>query len=235
MLIPQYKKLILASLGGGIVDVELEDDIGTFLEISLLEVVPYISTSQLITLPYEPVIDLSDKAYNVVAVYRGNLDSAHGTTGLTDEALLFGMSGYSTSSNSSKLFNMSFVDQIAIKNMTRQLINTARGMSDLDFYFDNGMLYVNKASSYLSGDVTVEYNPRYDSVEEITDPYWSLYILRLATAHTKVGLGRARSKYRVNSVNLEMDGETLVQEGITELESIRSELRESSDIFYMLD
>ena len=235
MLTSEYKELIMASLGGSVVDIELENDIGTFLKLALLEVAPYISTSQLMTVPYQPVIDLSDKGvYNVVTVYRGDPSNESNLTGLTDEALLFSNKGYSVvgAGSSSNLFNLSYVDQMAIRLLSNQVLGTIRGMSDIDFYFDNNKLYIN---SVMTGNITIEYNPTYSTVDSITDPFWSMYIYRLTVAHTKVALGRVRGKYRVSSTPYELDADTLLSEGNSEIETIRAELRDSADIFYILD
>lgn len=236
MLKSQYVEMVTKMLGGSVVDVELVDDIDTFIDIALLEVKPYIGTSQYITLPYSHCIDLSDKnIYNVVAVYRGSVTDGLESSGLTDGALLFGTGAYTVAGNAyNSLFDLSYSDQLAIRLLTRQVVNTVRNLTDIDFVFKDDKLYL-ETSDYVVNDITIEYNPKYENVEEITDPYWCSIIYRMTLANMKIALGRARGKYRLTNLSYELDSDTILQEGITELETLRTELKESNDIFFMLD
>ena len=53
---------------------------------------------------------------------------------------------------------------------------------------------MNVASNFPD-KITVEYIPRFDSVEEITSDYWIDMVMRLSVALTKVALGRIRTRY----------------------------------------
>lgn len=231
-----YKNMILKMLGGSVVDVELDSDVDTFVDIALMEIKPFIGTTQYLTLPYQPIIDLSSrKVYNIVSVYRGSALSNLSTTGLTDEALLFGTGSYNLAGNSyAQLFNLSYSDQLAIRLLTQQVVNTASALTDIDFTYKDGKLYLETLNGNCS-DITLEYNPLYESVDEVTDPYWVSVIYRMALANTKIALGRARGKYRVSNLSYELDSDTILNEGISELEQLRTELKDSNDTFYLLD
>ena len=68
----EYAKYILLQLGGSVVDIELESDIESFIDMALLKVKPYIGSTKLWTVPIADKIDTTEKGiYTVVNVYRG--------------------------------------------------------------------------------------------------------------------------------------------------------------------
>ena len=68
--------------------------------------------------------------------------------------------------------------------------------TDLAFRFDrnSNLLYIN-TSSGTPTYITIEYIPRYDSVEEIESDFWIDVLLKLSLALTKITLGRIRTRY----------------------------------------
>ena len=68
--------------------------------------------------------------------------------------------------------------------------------TDLSWKFDkvDNKLYVNISSGQPTG-ITIEYIPRYDTVEEIVSDYWIDTLVRLAVAKTKIAVGRIRTRY----------------------------------------
>lgn len=265
----EYAKFIIAQLGGTIVDIELEQDVETFIDMSLIQLKPYMNTTKLMTLPMSGVIDLTGKGvYTVVHVFRGSASSVPSLTGnnsttnsgimdgnvtgsdsttLGDGSTQLTLSHDGSWSSDSYLFNpnifnyygllngTSTTDSIAITMLTTQIINTVAGgsSSDIDFYQDGDLLYVDVKGG--DSEITIQYLPDYQSVEEVTEPFWINYILNLAVARTKIALGRARSKYTGSNLPYELDGDTILNEGITELETLTSELKENHDIWYILD
>ena len=83
--------------------------------------------------------------------------------------------------------------------------------------------------------ITIEYIPRYDSVEEINSDYWLDVLTRLSVGITKEVVGRIRSRYKQTNAEWEQDGETLLEEGKTELSELRAHLIENSQLIYPLD
>lgn len=73
--------------------------------------------------------------------------------------------------------------------------------------------------------VTIRYVPDYQDVSEITNYTYIDYLVRMSAANMKLALGRSRSKYKIADSNVELDGDILLQEANSELETIRNELR----------
>ena len=108
--------------------------------------------------------------------------------------------------------------------------------TDLDFVWDahTKQLSVAMNPPYTS-QITIQYIPDYQSVEEITEVYWVDIILKLATAYAKQVLGRIRSKYTLNSAQYNLDGETLLAEAKEEITEITTFLKENVDLAFPLD
>jgi hypothetical protein len=83
--------------------------------------------------------------------------------------------------------------------------------------------------------VTIRYVPDYQDVSEIKNPTYVDYILRMATAYMKLSQGRSRSKYKISDSNVELDGDILLQEANSELETIREELEKKRKKFTLLN
>lgn len=247
----QYADFISLQLGGSIVDVEIEEDLGRFVDLALLKCKPYIGTSRLVTVPSASHIDLSKldpPAYAVVAVHRGSASSVG--EALSGPSVSTGVqpdpSGYDGYLFSPGLYNyydafagsvgVGSMDSMTITLLTTQLVNTIRGgTSDVDFYQDNDDLYVELTGTGVSGDVTIEYIPDYTDVSMVSEPFWVNFIMNMAMALAKVAIGRARSKYNISGLPYELDGDNLVSEGTTELENLNEQLRSLDDIWYVLD
>lgn len=88
---------------------------------------------------------------------------------------------------------------------------------------DNEVLYVTHRDPRPT-QVTIRYVPDYQDVSEIKSPTWIDYLIRLSEANMKKALGRSRSKYTIEGSNVSLDGDVLLQEANSELETIRAEL-----------
>ena len=115
-----------------------------------------------------------------------------------------------------------------------QIRNTTT--TDLAFVYDKASekLYIN-TSGDLPTNITIEYVPRYDNVEEVTSDYWTDIILRLSLALCKVLVGRIRSRYTQSNALWTQDGETMLNEGNQELASLRELLYNNSNLLYPID
>ena len=262
----EYTKLIVAQLGGTVVDIELESDIGTFLDAALIRVKPYMNTTKLLTVPAQRTVDFRKydvNVYTVVHVFRGDASSVTASlTGGSDSSLSGGdstttESGGTTTNSSfsyssgwsddSYLFNPFFInyyglidgsstsESLAVSMLTSQIINTVTGggSSDIEFYQDDPYLYVDIRGG--ESEITIQYRPDYQSVEEVTEPFWINYIMNVATALTKIALGRARGKYNISNLPYELDGDTILSEGISELETLTQELKENHEFWFIED
>lgn len=110
---------------------------------------------------------------------------------------------------------------------SQQIRNTLS--TDLAFIYnkDSNLLYIN-TSTGTPTNITIEYVPRYNTVEEITSDFWVDMILRLSIALTKITLGRIRSRFTQSNALWAQDGETMLNEGNAELTDIREKLLASS-------
>ena len=63
--------------------------------------------------------------------------------------------------------------------------------------------------------ITIEYVPRYDSVEEVVSDYWIDILIKLSLAIAKITVGRIRTRY-VQSNALWANDVNILQEGLDE-------------------
>jgi ribosomal protein L10 len=57
----------------------------------------------------------------------------------------------------------------------------------------------------------------------------------MAVAQTKVAVGRVRSKFKQSNALWVLDGDSLLEEGKTELTNLRQELKDSTQLVYGID
>lgn len=227
-------------LTGGILELELDDTtIDRLINSSLREVQRYINTTKLITIPYSKCIDLKStedpltknniKVNAIVGVYRthGSTDNAESTDPMMMSMWQM-LGGYG---NGFDITNYTY--NYLSYNTLNQIRNTLS--SDLSYVYDKPTekLYIN--SSTAPKDITIEYVPRFDSVEEITSDYWVDILVRLAVASAKVIVGRIRSRYTQANALWTQDGETILAEGITELTELREHLKANEDLLLPID
>lgn len=119
-------------------------------------------------------------------------------------------------------------------NTLLQIRNTTS--TDLAFRYDksSNKLYINIVSD-VPVNITLEYVPRYDNVEEITSDYWIDILMKLAIALTKVTLGRIRTRYTQSNALWVQDGQQILDEGNSELAQIREHLEQNANLFYPVD
>lgn len=211
-------------LGGQVLDLELTPShIKQIVEQCFEELVHYMTDTYTITVPYSNCIDL--KKYNidsVESVLRGQ-DSV--TTGLVYD--IYGLS----------LANITGVydfDSYTNALLTKRNLNTLS--TDMDFVWDkpNRKLYL-VANPNQPTYVTINFKPEYYSVEDIREQHWETQLRKLALGTTKIVLGRIRSKYTSNSSKFQLDGQTLLAEGNSEVASVRQYLDDNKDIFTVLN
>ena len=119
-------------------------------------------------------------------------------------------------------------------NTLLQMRNTTS--TDLSFREDKSenKLYINTCYD-APVNMTIEYIPLYEHVEDLDDPYWEDVVRRLAVALTKIGLGRIRTKYSQSNALWGLDGEQLLTEGNEEYKELREQLRVNDQLSYPVD
>ena len=108
--------------------------------------------------------------------------------------------------------------------------------TDLNFVYDKtkNYLYINCPFDKPT-NITIEYIPRYDSVDEIVSDYWIDKLCRLSVAYGKIALGRIRTRYTQTNALWTMDGEQMLTEGNEELVNIREELVNNTNLMNPID
>jgi hypothetical protein len=230
MTLAEYTDEIIFSLGGSVIDIEIEKDIPRCVNKAFREVKQYVTTPAYMTIPFAAqtqgigsTVDLKDKnVYSVINVMRP--DSYNSLSMNTLD--VFGLNSiYSAIAN---------MDAYAQRMLLLQQMNTIS--TDLDFLWDahTKQLSVMMNPPYTNM-ITIQYIPDYKDVEEITEVFWVDIILKLATAYAKQVLGRIRSKYTLNSSQYSLDGETLLNEANTEIQEIQTFLKTNVDLAFPID
>lgn len=232
------KDEILLKLTGDVLNIELSDtSLTKIINSSLREIQRYIDTVATVTIPYQKCIDLSNyKISSIIGVRR-----SEGYIGETVDDNQYATMDPMYASQWQILNGLGNIDRLssyaynyASWNTILQIRNTTS--TDLAHYYDkpSNKLYIN-VSSNLPKTITLLYVPRFDDVSEITSDFWIDVLIRMAVAQSKIIVGRVRSKFKQSNALWTLDGDTLLQEGTTELTTLREELRSSTQLVYGID
>lgn len=245
MVLSDYRDEIKLKLTGDLLESELDDNtIDRIIKSSLRELQRYISSSNLITVPYKQCIDLSNpedtngeqlNVNSVIMVYRtedlsgGSSNSAGAMSDPMQVAqwqLLSGMGNLN--------YFQDAVYNYGAWTSLEQIRNTLS--TDLAFKFDKATnkLYIN-VSEGTPSTITIEYIPVFKDVSEVTSDYWIDILVRLSLAQVKVAVGRVRTRYVQSNALWSQDGDTILQEGKEELDNIRQMLLDNSELTYPID
>ncbi len=230
MTMAEYVDDIMLTLGGTVVDIEIEESLPRCVNKAFREIKQYVTTPAYMTLPFGArangvgcTIDLSSKnVYSVVNVMRP--DSYNSLSMNTLD--VFGLNlTYSAVTN---------MNAYANRMLQLQELNTIS--TDLDFIWDahTKQLSVTMNPPFTSA-VTIQYIPDCKDVEEITEIFWEQKILKLATAYAKLILGRIRGKYTLNSAQYNLDSDTLLAEANAEIQEIHEFLRTNVVLAFPID
>lgn len=243
----QYIDDIKLMLTGGVLELEMEDEvIGKYLDTALEEVQRYIDTTVTITVPFAKVIDLTNsRVSSVTKVYRTEGYTGDTTQGMTtsevdpiyaQQWMAFSNGGTMYNLNNYILNYLSWNTLLQMKNTMSTEMNFKEILHDkgADGTEDKHTLYVNAAYD-RPPSITIEYVPLYLEVEDITSDYWVDILRRLALAYVKIGLGRVRTYSKQSNALYTLDGDTILAEGLKELEELREVLRTNATMFYPLD
>lgn len=239
MTLQSYIDEVKLKLTGNILNLEIKDEVITqIIYSSFREMQRYIDTTKYATIPFRSCIDLSKAKVNSVAgVYRvesmaalngGAVDGGYKTA---DPMYL---AQWQMLSGNGMVYNLdNFAYNYGAYNTALQIRNTMS--TDLAYRYDrhSGMLYINTIDKPYA--ITIEYVPRYDTVEEIVSDYWIDVLVRLSVANAKVAIGRIRTRYKQSNAQWEQDGDTILEEGNNELTALREQLEQSSQLCYPVD
>ena len=215
---------IESQLGGQVLDLELKpEDIKQIVDQAFEELVHYMTDTYTVTVPYANCIDLSK--YNidsVESVLRGQ------------DSILTGMPFQMPTMDLMNITGVYNLESYTNAMLVKRNLNILA--TDMEFHWDkpNKKLYV-YANPNRPTYVTINFKPEYYSVEDIREDYWETQLKKLALGMTKIVLGRIRSKYKSNSAKFQLDGDTLLQEGNTEVQTVRQYLDDNKDIFTVLN
>ena len=195
------------------------------VNIAFEEMKRYMKTPLRKTVPYARRIDLekvgikADKINDVMAAYpsvglsMGSIDSGNVFTLAASANAFMGVGPAS-------LVN---IEPIMTELGYAQMRNTLTTERQWDYDPQNKVIYCTYRDP-VPAVVTIVYVPVFSDVSEVVHQTHINYLLRMATAFTKIALGRTRSKYKIEGSNVTLDGDTLLTEGNAELEAIRQEL-----------
>ena len=222
---------IKIELGWPIVDVELSDNVmDKILEKTMRDIQPYILFTAYKTLPLQPIIELPEEVAYVLDVYRGEPKGSplSAPNMLNDNELLFGATAHNSMLwDTGALSGGGGNDSMTSYYLMKLFYNSIRGnTATVDFNQNGNKLYVESAMGGSS--VTIEYVPIITDVEDLTDAYWYKKLYDWYLANCKISIGRARSKYRIQASKYDLDGESILREGLEEKASIIQELESSA-------
>ncbi len=204
--------------------------------IAFRELKRYMKTPVDKTVPYSPRLDLVALGIDTVNVLY--VQAAKPRIGLTlssiDSGNVFQVAAAVNTYNSIGQTSSLNIDPIMSEIAMAQVRNTLG--TDFQWHYDpnNQVIYCAHRDPRPS-QVTVRYVPNFKDVSEIQSPIWVDYLVRLSEAYMKLALGRSRSKYTVEGSNVSLDGDVLLQEANSNLETIRAELEDKRNKLVVLN
>lgn len=239
MKMSAYIDEIKLALTGGVLELEVDDStLQKIVNSALREIQRYICSTKLITIPYSKCIDLTPYKVNAVtkvmrAQSTGITGDTQGNNHISSDPVQLSMYQFTNGLGNMYNFN-NYLSNFSSWSTVQQLENTFS--TDLSYYFEDAekKLYINTTMD-IGSSITIEYVPRYDSVEEVTSDFWIDVIMRLSKALAKIYVGRIRSRFTQSNALWTQDGETLLNEGNTELTELRTYLQANTQLIYCYD
>lgn len=228
-------KYVKSKLGYPVVNVELT--LGQFKECiqeALDEISPWVVQPHYITLPYSSKIDTSK--YNisyVINVIDANASqfSNLGTSGNIDVFdTQFSMSMQSYSPYQSILYS-----SLELGLMSR-ISSDIKGTSGVNWTWirDDKALYVDTHDKSTT-QVTIEYSPRISCVEDLDEELYMNFMKKFTLAFCREVLVSIRGKYKVSGSPTELDSSEQDSKSSSELDRLRSELRDTVSTHFIID
>lgn len=238
MTIEYYVNRIKLELTGGVLQSEIDDDgYKNIINLALQDLNRYYDETQLVKSQASSCIDLTKieeknnvKVGTVVFVYRTTGAGMAGSAETTDPVSI---SYWNTAFGGRGIGN--WAQRYMSYNTARQVMNTIS--TDLAFKEDKigRKLYVNYSMGDNPGEITIEFIPHLESVEQVVGDFWIEILSRLSLAYAKIALGRIRTRYTQSNALWTQDGERLLEEGNAELTAIRERMQSRSNYLYPVD
>lgn len=215
-------KFRLGETSGMETKIELDDkDVNALIEMSMDELINRVDTPSMLILPYSEIIDV--KKYKIASI--DFITRAEVPYGVSDGVSLdpFYLSNSVMVGNNVAGASLSSVMQTQAMYAIRAMAqNTVQ--AELQYFHDlyKQTLMVSYAGS-RPAYITILYRPDIKVVEDLPSAVWTQFLIRLATAHGKVIIGRIRAKYSPQGSPFTVNSEILA-EGLSELEKIYEEL-----------
>ena len=211
-------------------------DIEKAVLIAFRELKRYIKTPVEKTVPFSTRLDLVSLGIDTIKIL--SIMPAYPRIGLTMSSIDSGnvfqvaaaVNAYSGIGNTTSLN----IDPIMSEMAMAQVRNTLSNDLQWDYDSSNQVVYCTHRDPRPAA-VTIRYVPNLKDVSEINNDTWIDYLIRMSEANMKKALGRTRSKYKISGSNVELDGEVLLQEANTELETIRQELEAKKNKLVILN
>ena len=175
---------------------------------------PYVCT-EMFTIN-NGVVQLPDDANTVVEVMNLAKPSATNAKVVADDTDLFSVSRY--------LYNYNDLSDPYIFLMQKNAVSTLQNFVKLTDYHYNKSEHKLYLSNFHGQDLCIRYLREYRSVEEITDTDVLQTVKEYALALCKIIEGNIRRKLQSAPGAIQLDGDSLVSEGMSEKQDIESRL-----------
>ena len=234
MELKDYVDKIKFQLTGGVIQCEIEDKgLEKIVNMAMEEMNRYYNVTDLVQVPASECISIVEypKIESIVGVHR-TAGVGSGSDSTSDPAYVSQLQMYNISSGG--YYSNDWLYRYLNWNTTQQIANTSS--TDLDFRYDeiNKKLYINYSQG-RPAEVVIEFVPKLHDPSEVVTNYWQDILYKLALAHTKIILGRIRTRYTQTNALWSDDGQTMLDEGTNELSTLREQLRVATDLVLPID
>lgn len=222
--------------GFGILESELSNEAyERIVNLAIKELNRYYNATELIEVPASSCIDLKQypEISSIVSIYRptGLSFTAEGQDESRDPVLVSQLQMYNYGNSFAA---NDWIYRYGNYTTAQRIANTIS--TDLAFKEDKlgGKLYVNLPQG-IPEKLTIEYVPIIRDASQVKEEYWQDVLERLALAHAKIALGRARTRFTQSNALWSGDGDSILAEGREELNALRERLNSSVDLLLPLD
>lgn len=234
MTLNEYIQAIKLQVTGGVLENELNDNkFESIVRLAMKELLHYYDSTCFVEAQGSRCIDLAEvetknniKIASVSYVYRSRPVGVGDESNYRSDPISMSFQNTGAYGYGSQNWLYNYMAHVT----TQKIANTIS--TDLDFIEDkkSKKLYVNYSVDEPS-KVTIEYVPEISEPEDVTGEYWSDMLLRLSLAHTKVILGRIRTRFTQGNALQTQDGEKMLEEGTAELTALREQLEKSNMVY----
>lgn len=237
MNIQAYRDEIITRLTGGVLKLDIPDSaLDGCINAAFRQVQRYIDSTTLKTIPYKECMDLTGMGVSSVSrVYRteGYMMSSNQEGSQADPMYMASWQIMSGGGINGMNQVSEWAQNYASYNTMMQMRSTMA--TDLAFRYDRHTNYLYVSCPFDKPSfITIEYIPRYNSVDEIVSDFWIDIQLRLSLAICKQTIGRVRKKFSQSNALWSLDTDIL-QEGLDEEKELQEMMRKATQLGYPID